>query len=342
MSKDNKNSKDFSRRKFIGTIAAVAGAGVAGAAIGVNIESAHGESIGVDKLSNKIIPFYGKNQSGILNDAPASAIVCSFDIVTTGKQSLQDIFKILSLEIEALTQGKNIEEVDRKYPPIDNLVNGESPDVDELTITLGVGASIFDDRFGISEKKPKELIEMQNFPNDRLDKKRINGDLVIQICAQHSETCLRALRIVMRKTRNSLVLKWLEQGFVQPNTLESGKTSTRNLLGFKDGTSNPNPKDSKTMNNLVWVDDSSDEPTWAAGGSYMAVRSIRMFVEHWDRTSLDEQEVIMGRHKHTGAPIGKKMKMIYQYFTRIHIVIKFQLMRIYVLLILGQKKQRKI
>jgi deferrochelatase/peroxidase EfeB len=55
---------------------------------------------------------------------------------------------------------------------------------------------------------------------------------------------------------------------------------------------------------MVWVGSGDGEPDWAVGGSYMAARTIRMFVERWDRTALGEQEAIMGRTKRTGAPLG--------------------------------------
>ena len=41
------------------------------------------------------------------------------------------------------------------------------------------------------------------------------------------------------------------------------------------------------------------------GGSYLVARRIRMHIETWDRTSLQEQEDVFGRDKGEGAPVGK-------------------------------------
>jgi len=145
---------------------------------------------------------------------------------------------------------------------------------------------------------------MPTFPNDKPDIARLHGDLLVQICAGTPETCNHVLRRLMRATRESLVLKWLMPGFNTPNTLGPGRATGRNMLGFKDGTANPDSGDGALMDDLVWIGAETDEPSWTVGGTYQVVRLIRNRVEFWDRTALRTQETIIGRHKATGAPLG--------------------------------------
>ena len=142
--------------------------------------------------------------------------------------------------------------------------------------------------------------------NDRLDPKLSHGDVSIIVEAGHTDTVQFALRQLMRRTRSDLVLRWMVDGYARGigAGAASDATTPRNLLGFKDGTANLDVDDETLMNNHVWVGPGDGEPDWAVGGSYQAVRIIRMFVEFWDRTQLAEQEGIIGRRKVSGAPLG--------------------------------------
>ena len=42
------------------------------------------------------------------------------------------------------------------------------------------------------------------------------------------------------------------------------------------------------------------------GGSYVVARRIRIALEHWDRMKVAFQEQVVGRHKYSGAPLGKQ------------------------------------
>ena len=77
----------------------------------------------------------------------------------------------------------------------------------------------------------------------------------------------------------------------------------RNLHGFKDGTRNLDTTDDELTHQQLWAQP-EDGADWMVGGSYLVSRRIRMTIETWDRTSLREQEAVVGRHKGTGAPLG--------------------------------------
>jgi deferrochelatase/peroxidase EfeB len=293
----------ISRRTFVtgalGTSAAVgAGAALAGCSSPEAPAPAN---------AARFVPFEGAHQTGIAAlPIPEQGLVASFTVQSKDRAGLSATLAALTDEIRGLMAGKPPEVRDPAYPPVDSGILGEKPPPDNLSVVVGVGASLFDDRFGLADRKPKELVTMPFLANDRLDPKLSHGDLSIIIESGHNDTVQFALRQLMRRTRSDLVLRWMVDGYARG--IGAGQASEaatpRNLLGFKDGTANLDVDDDAVMDRHVWVGADDGEPAWAVGGSYQAVRIIRMFVEFWDRTQLAEQEGIIGRRKVSGAPLG--------------------------------------
>jgi deferrochelatase/peroxidase EfeB len=260
----------------------------------------------------RYLPFRGAHQIGVTGPVGASvagaAVLAAFDVTAEDRDDLAATLKDLSDEIEGLMTGRPYEERDPSLPPLHTGALGMQPVPTELSVVVSVGASLFDDRFGLADRRPRELVAMPFMANDRLDPARTHGDVLLQISADSPDACLFALRQLMRRTRAGMVLRWTVEGF---NRRDSDATTdgapVRNLLGFKDGTANLRVDDDRSLDRFVWVTEGDGEPAWMAGGSYQAVRIIRMLVEFWDRAPLGEQEAIIGRHKGTGAPFtGQK------------------------------------
>ncbi|MBY0290602.1 MAG: Dyp-type peroxidase [Mycobacteriaceae bacterium] len=297
----------ISRRGFVtGALSAGAGAAV-GAAATYALTNSGQQATPAPATQKRFVPFEGVHQTGVTAlPIPEQGLVASFNVQSEDRAGLTTALKELTEEIRGLMAGKPPETRDAAYPPVDSGILGENPPPDDLSIVVGVGASLFDDRFGLADRKPKDLETMPFLANDRLDPKISHGDISIIFEAGHNDTVQFALRQVMRRTRSDLVLRWMIDGYARG--IGAGQASEaatpRNLLGFKDGTANLDVDDAALMDRHVWVGAEDGEPEWAVGGSYQAVRIIRMFVEFWDRTRLIEQEQLIGRAKVSGAPLG--------------------------------------
>jgi deferrochelatase/peroxidase EfeB len=256
-------------------------------------------------------PFYGAHQAGVVTPQPAAALVAAFDVLADDRAGLERLLRTLTARIAFLTSGGPAPVLDPRLPPAESGLLGPQIYPDNLTMTVAVGASLFDNRFGLGKAKPRHLVTMTQFPNDALDPKLCHGDLMLQLCSNTAETNIHALRDVIKNLPDLMALRWKLDGFLPPHTIKrAGKDTVRNLLGFKDGTANLDARDGALMDRVVWVQGGpgsagGDEPAWTAGGTYQVVRVIRNLVERWDRTPLSEQQRIIGRAKPSGAPLGR-------------------------------------
>ncbi|MFD4556817.1 iron uptake transporter deferrochelatase/peroxidase subunit [Streptomyces sp. NPDC058469] len=286
-----KRVNEVDRRGFLASAAAVAGAGLVAADRGA-------AAAAVQTAAN--VPFHGLHQAGIVTPAQRATAFVSFDTTAADRSELTDLLRTLTDRARFLTTGGSPEDLGITAPPSDSGTLGPDLPADRLSVTIGVGASLFDDRYGLAKLAPRRLTAMPSFPDDDLNADWCHGDLSVQFCADSADTVLHALRDVTRHTRGGLQVRWRTDGFISPPR-PSG--TPRNHLGFKDGIANPEVTDARAMNDLVWVGSSGGEPDWATGGSYQVVRLIRMLVEFWDRVSITEQERMFGRARDTGAPL---------------------------------------
>ncbi|MEU4191317.1 iron uptake transporter deferrochelatase/peroxidase subunit [Kribbella sp. NPDC026611] len=283
---------DVGRRSFLR--GALAGAGAAAVA-GAGTSAVAG--LTADAATTAAVPFHGVHQAGITTDPQKQAIFASFDVIAADKAELAELFKTLTERARLLTAGGALPPLGITGPPADSGVLGPDMPGDDLTVTVGVGASLFDARYGLQSSKPAKLKPMKEFPNDSLDESQCHGDLSLQLCATESDTVLHALRDIARHTRGAMQLRWRVDGFQNPPRPSGAQ---RNLMGFKDGIVKPAASD---HDKLVWVGKGNGEPAWTEGGSYQVLRQIRMLVEFWDRVSLGEQENMFGRRRDSGAPL---------------------------------------
>ena len=291
----------FDRRGFLrGAAAGVVGTAVVGGTAAA--VATHGPG-----LSGRRIPFEGPFQAGILTSPQSAATFVSCSVVAPDRAALRELFQTLTERIRFLTAGGTPPATDVASVPTDSATLGPVVPSDGLTVTVGVGASLFDDRYGLADRKPARLITMPPFPDDAMEgSTEVHGDLSLQICADSRDTVMHALRDIAKHTRSGMLPIWKVDGF---KAVPRPDGASRNQLGFKDGIVKPQVTDTKIANHLLWTQGGlGGEPKWVQYGSYQVIRIIRMLVEFWDRVSLQEQETMIGRRRDTGAPLDGQIE----------------------------------
>jgi deferrochelatase/peroxidase EfeB len=299
----------LSRRRLLGYAGAGAAVGAAGFAGGMGTARATDgpASDGTDRYA-----FHGRHQAGIVTPAQDRLHFASFDVTATSRAELVLLLRAWTAAAAAMTQGKPVGgDVPLPYdaPPADT---GEASGLPpgRLTLTFGFGPSLFRDaqgrdRFGLADRQPAALRRLPHFPADALQEQRSDGDLCVQACADDPQVAVHAIRNLSRIAFGSAALRWSQLGFGRTSSTSTSQATPRNLFGFKDGTANLKAEQPDDVAEHVWVGPDDDPgASWLTDGSYLVARRINMTIETWDRTSLQEQEQLVGRDRAVGAPLS--------------------------------------
>jgi putative iron-dependent peroxidase len=151
----------------------------------------------------------------------------------------------------------------------------------ELTCVTGVGARVWDALFGAP--RPAGLHEFPGFEGRPHVAPATPGDLLFHIRAHRLDLCFELAERLVNRLRGSARVVDEVHGF--------RSFDERDLLGFVDGTENP---EGEAAVDAVLIDDEDAE---FAGGSYVVVQKYVHDLEAWDGLPVGQQEEAIGREK---------------------------------------------
>jgi deferrochelatase/peroxidase EfeB len=307
---------DLSRRRLLSFGAAGAGAAVAAAStavVGGFGETGTASASTGSPTGPGVIPFTGRHQAGIATPVQDRMHMVTLDLVDPSRDRVRALLQEWTAAAVQLCAGREVGTgaiPSVAAAPPDDTGEASGLPASRLTLTIGFGPGFFgtpdNDPLGLAAQRPAGLVELPRFAGDRLDPARTGGDIVIQACADDPQVAVHAIRNLVRMGFGRVAVRWAQLGFGKTSSTTPAELTPRNLFGFKDGTANIPEGAHGELDQHVWVNAAADgAPAWLDGGSYLVARRIAMHIETWDRTSLTEQERLVGRTKGEGAPLGQ-------------------------------------
>lgn len=275
-------------------------------------------------------------QAGILNRPPEHLLLFALEFLGDPRSVVQTL--------RACVQG----ELTSDLPPAGSggdpaVETGELGFADHydrahLTITVGFSASGYSKLGVTGDERPQDLVDI---PWPALGDSPVNpasGDVIVQVCADSAYITEHVLRRIEHQLAGQARVVWAHTG-VQRYSSRAGRTAKREgraWIGFLDGTSNLDPKNSTDDYALTFVNPDhvsgypplpelaapagygpgnqpqfpgdlrpppAREPESTRHGTYLAVRISAHDLATWDGRAVADQEHDIGRRKLDGVAL---------------------------------------
>jgi putative iron-dependent peroxidase len=159
-------------------------------------------------------------------------------------------------------------------------VGFRAPDA-RLSCVVGIGAALWDRLF--DAPRPAGLHPFRELRGPVHTAPSTPGDLFVHIRADRMDMCFELARLIVDRLGPGVRVVDEVHGFKS--------FDERDLLGFVDGTENP---EGRAAAAAVLIGD--EDPAFA-GGSYLIVQKYVHDLEGWNSLTIEQQEAAMGRTK---------------------------------------------
>ncbi len=162
----------------------------------------------------------------------------------------------------------------------------------ELACVAGLGSALWDRLFG--GPRPDGLHPFPGFVGPRHTAVATPGDLLFHIRAHRLDLCFELAQRLAERLHGFATVVDEVHGFKS--------FDERDLLGFVDGTENPEGQAARTAVTI------GDEDAEFAGGSYVVVQKYVHDLAEWDALAVREQELAIGRTKLSDIELADDVK----------------------------------